>query len=76
MVDQSQSGYLKFPKNEILHIGMVVNPVKVEYFQYQLMYLDAKFHRKSDFSIKRYLDPWSDWVTDDQSQKERLKSGG
>ena len=32
LVDQSQNGHLKFPKNEILHIGMAVNPVKIDYF--------------------------------------------
>ena len=40
------------------------------------MHIDAKFDGESDFAIKRYLDSWSDWVTDGQSQKGRLKGAG
>ena len=55
---------------------MVVNPVKIDYFQYQLMYSDARFDGESDFAIKCYLDPWSDCVIDGQSEKADTKLAG
>ena len=40
------------------------------------MHIDAKFDGESDFAIKRYLDPWSDCVTDGQSQNAHLTRTG
>ena len=47
---------------------MAIKPVKIIFFQYQLMHLDTKFDGKSDFAIKRGLNPRFDWVTEGQSQ--------
>ena len=47
---------------------MAIKPVKIFFFQYQLMHLDAEFDWESDFVIKRDLNPWFDQFTDIQIQ--------
>ena len=57
MGGQIQNARLNLKITTILHVAMSVKPVKIEYFQHQLMYTDFKFDGKSNFAIKRYLDP-------------------